>query len=156
MTKVRKFVHVTMAMAAGLVLPAHVVSNASIEALFGPYLSTGTGIAASTDSNFSSVVTTRWTTWESPQWTGAIKPETEDDVQEIVQIASANNISFLATNGGHGAGIGYGTISGIDINLDNLNSVSIDVANNELTIGAGVKIGDVIQPLYDAAKTVRE
>jgi hypothetical protein len=31
----------------------------------------------------------------------------------------------------------------------------LDVANNEMTVGAGVKIGDVIQPLYDAGKAVR-
>lgn len=94
----RKLVDVAMAMAACLVLPAHAASNASIEALFGPYLSTGTEIAASTDANFSSVVTARWTTWYSPTWTGAIKPETEADLQEIVKIATVNNISFLATN----------------------------------------------------------
>ncbi|KAL9619499.1 MAG: hypothetical protein Q9160_005862 [Pyrenula sp. 1 TL-2023] len=143
-----------MAMAACLVLPTHATSNDSIEAVFGPYLSTGTEIAASTDANFSNVVTARWTTWESPAWTGAIKPKTEVDVQTIVQIAAANNISFLATNGGHGAGIGYSSNSGIDINLDNLNSVSVDVANNEMTIGAGAKIQDVTQPLYDAGKSV--
>jgi FAD/FMN-containing dehydrogenase len=142
-----------MAMAACLVLPARA---ASIETLFGPYLSPGTEIASSTDANFSGVVTTRWTTWESPTWTGAIKPETEADLQKIVKIANANNISFLATNGGHGAGICYGSITGIDVNLANFNSVSIDVANNLLTVGGGVKIGDVIQPLYNAGKAVRE
>ncbi|OIW25923.1 FAD-binding domain-containing protein [Coniochaeta ligniaria NRRL 30616] len=148
---VGKLAGVAVALAAGFVLPAYA---ASIETLFGPYMSPGTEIAASTEANFSGLVTPRWTTWETPNWTGAIKPETEADLQNIVKIAKANNISFLATNGGHGAGICYGTISGIDINLSNFNSVSIDVANNELTIGAGVKIGDIIQPLYDAGKAV--
>ena len=150
---VRRFLDVALATAACLVLPAHA---ASIEALFGPRLTPGTEIAASTDANFSSVVTARWTTWDTPAWTGAIKPETEADLQETVKIAVANNISFLATNGGHGAGVGYGSVSGIDINLELLNSVTVDVAKNEMTIGAGVKIEDIIQPLYDAGKAVRE
>lgn len=62
----------------------------------------------------------------------------------------------MATTGGHGTGIGYGNITGIDINLANLDSVSIDVANNYLTVGGGVTIGDVIQPLDDAGKVIRE
>ncbi|KAJ6024714.1 hypothetical protein N7540_005511 [Penicillium herquei] len=128
--------------------------NTSIETLFGPYLSPGAEIASSANTNFSSVVTARWTSWNAPTWIGAIKPATENDVQEIVKIASANGISFLATNGGHGAGIGYANVSGIDINLSNFNIFSIDVDRNELTLGAGVLIGDLIQPLYDAGLAV--
>lgn len=152
----RKFVNVAVTIAAFQTLSVLAASDVSIESLFGPYLSPGTEIAASTDANISSVVVSRWTTWDSPKWTGAIKPETEADLQEIIRIATANNIPFLATNGGHGAGIGYGSISGIDINLANFNSVSVDVANNEMTVGAGVSIGDLIQPLYNAGKSVRK
>ncbi|KAJ5719764.1 hypothetical protein N7493_007342 [Penicillium malachiteum] len=80
----------------------------------------------------------------------AIKPAIENDVQEIVKIANANGISFLTPNGGHGAGIGYADISGMVINLSKFYTFSIDVNRNELTVGAGVLIGDLIQPLYDA------
>lgn len=140
-----------------IVLPvaAH-AANASIESLFGPYLTPGTEIASFSDTNFSSVATERWTTWEAPMWTGAIKPETEADVATIVKIANAHEIGFMATTGGHGAGIGFSNVSGIDINLANLNSVSIDVDNNEIIVGGGVVIGDVIEPLYEAGKTIRK
>nr|CAG8993145.1 FAD-linked oxidoreductase [Penicillium sclerotiorum] len=125
-----------------------------LEALFGPYVSPGTEIASSSDANFSSVVTGRWTSWEAPTFSGAIKPVTEHDLQEIVRIASANHIPFLATSGGHGAGLGYASVTGLDINLANFNCVSVDVDRNELVVGAGVSIGDLTEPLYEAGKAV--
>lgn len=59
-------------------------AGGSLEALFGPYLSPGAEIAESTDANFSSVVGPRWSAWETPDWSGAIKPATKRDIQEIV------------------------------------------------------------------------
>src|SRR4051812_25639485 len=99
----RKFV-VAAAFAA---LPAVQAANATIESIFAPYLSDGTSIASSGDANFSTVVTERWTNWESPTWSGAIKPKTEADVQTIVKISNAHGLGFLATAGGHGGGYGY-------------------------------------------------
>lgn len=65
-------------------------SNVNIEALFGPYMSLGTEIAEPTDANFSDVVSPRWSEWDPPTWTGAIKPETERDLQRIVSVLFSN------------------------------------------------------------------
>ncbi|KAJ5298840.1 uncharacterized protein N7443_006960 [Penicillium atrosanguineum] len=59
-------------------------SGVNIEALFEPYLSPGSLIAEPTDANFSSVVSPRWSEWDPPKWTGAIKPKTVHDLQNIV------------------------------------------------------------------------
>ena len=75
----RSLALVAMAYAVGIF-----AAGVNIEALFGPYLSSGSEIAVPTDANFSTVVSPRWSEWEVPQWSGAIKPETECDVQEIV------------------------------------------------------------------------
>ncbi|OQD84007.1 hypothetical protein PENANT_c014G09988 [Penicillium antarcticum] len=129
-------------------------SGVNIEALFEPYLSPGSLMAEPTDANFSSVVSPRWSEWGPPKWTGAIKPQTVHDLQNIVRIASAHNIPFMATNGGHGTSIIYGTVTGIDINLAHFNTTKIDLAKNHLTVGAGVKLGDITEPLYKAGKAV--
>ncbi|KAH8594178.1 hypothetical protein B0O99DRAFT_742092 [Bisporella sp. PMI_857] len=141
-----------------LVAVAHAVgvsaAGVDIKALFEPYLSPGTEIAEPTDANFSTVVSPRWSEWEVPHWFGAIKPQTEGDIQEIVRIASAHNIPFMATNGGHGTSLIYGTVKGIDINLGSFDSVKVDLDKNQLTVGAGAKFGNITEPLYNAGKAI--
>ncbi|KAJ2982722.1 hypothetical protein NUW58_g6385 [Xylaria curta] len=145
---------------ASLVLPfvaAAYAASFDPQSLFGPHLSEGTQIASSSDPNFSSVVSPRWSSWEAPGFVAAIKPVTEGDIQQIIRIAAAHNISFLATNNGHGTGLGYGTVqNALNINLGRFNSVSIDAVNNRMTIGGGVKFVDVFKPLSDAGKELRK
>ncbi|KAL5355969.1 hypothetical protein BJX96DRAFT_142127 [Aspergillus floccosus] len=129
-------------------------TGVDIESLFGPYLSPGTEIAEPTDADFSSVASPRWSEWKPPTWTGAIKPKTERDLQKIVRIAAAHNLPFMATNGGHGTSLIYGTVKGIDVNLENFNSVKIDIEKNTLTVGGGTKLGDITEPLYKAGKAI--
>lgn len=61
----------------------------------------------------------------------------------------------MATNGGHGTSLIYGTVKGIDVNLENFNSVKIDIEKNTLTVGGGTKLGDITEPLYNAGKAIR-
>ncbi|RDW76676.1 FAD-binding oxidoreductase [Aspergillus mulundensis] len=144
-----RFLYQTLALAA-----AARAASVSLESLFGPYLSPGTEIAELNDTDFDDVVSPRWSEWRPPSWTGAIKPATEKDLQEIVRIAVANNVSFMATNGGHGTSLIYGTVNGLDINLENFNSVDIDLESNTVTVGAGAKLGDITIPLYEAGKAI--
>jgi hypothetical protein len=60
----------------------------TLEELYEPWVSPATEIASSTDANFSSVVGPRWSAWEAPHWSGAIKPATEKDLQKVVSIVS--------------------------------------------------------------------
>jgi fumiquinazoline A oxidase len=73
-----------------------------------------------------------------------------------VTLATANQIPFLATGGGHGASITLaGCVSGIEIDLSNFNSVSIDADQNTMVVGASTVFEDIIPPLYEAGKEMR-
>ncbi|KAK3376223.1 hypothetical protein B0T24DRAFT_699510 [Lasiosphaeria ovina] len=131
-------------------------SNFNATALFGPHVSSGTLIAASSDPGFASVVGPRWSTWEAPTYLAAIKPATVSDIQQIVKIAGQHKIPFLATNAGHGAATGYGDVqNALNINLAHFNSVSIDVAKSRMTVGGGTKFGDVFDPLFAVGKELQ-
>ncbi|KAL4900318.1 hypothetical protein BDW74DRAFT_170897 [Aspergillus multicolor] len=110
-------------------------ASVDLESLFGPYLSSSTEIAKLNDTDFDDVVSPRWSEWRPLSWTGAIKPATEKDLQEIVRIAVAHNVSFMATNGGHGTSLIYGT-------------------SNTVTVGVGAKLDDITIPLYEAGKAI--
>lgn len=59
-------------------------ASIDLESIFGPYVSPETEIAEVGDADFDEVVSPRWSEWRPPTWTGAIKPQTEEDLQEIV------------------------------------------------------------------------
>ncbi|CAJ2500233.1 Uu.00g030860.m01.CDS01 [Anthostomella pinea] len=62
----------------------------------------------------------------------------------------------MAKNHGHGTALGYGNLeNALNINLGNFNSVSVDAANNRLTVGGGVLFGDIFQPLFEAGKEIQ-
>ena len=74
------------------------------------------------------------------------------------QVAYAANSStpFLSTAGGHGFAITLGRLrNGIEIDLSNFNSVSVDAKANTLTIGGAVRVRDVLGPLGQAHKELR-
>ncbi|KAI1171388.1 hypothetical protein F4777DRAFT_593834 [Nemania sp. FL0916] len=146
-----------LALALNSAIKAHASceGNRSLEALFGPHVSPGTVIASSNQANFSSVVGPRWSTWETPAWSGAIKPALISDLKQIVKIPAKNKIPFIATNGGHGAKTGLGAFDGININLQNFNTVSVDAANNRMTLGPGAKLGDMASAVFAAGKEIQ-
>lgn len=67
----------------------------------------------------------------------------------------ANNISFIATNGRHGPKMGQSEFTGININLETLNTVDLDTENNLVTLGPGVRMWDVQTAMYNAGKEIR-
>ncbi|KAI1087103.1 hypothetical protein F5B19DRAFT_90909 [Rostrohypoxylon terebratum] len=129
--------------------------SGSLEALFGPYVSPGTEMASSSDANFSSIVGPRWSAWETPDWSGAIKPAALTDLKQIVTIAAANHIPFIATNGGHGAKIGLSQFNGLNINLQNFNTVSVDPHTNRMTLGPGTTLGEMVTAVFAAGKEIQ-
>lgn len=73
-----------------------------------------------------------------------------------VQYASANDIPFLGTGGGHGYTTTLGSLrNGISIDLGLFRDVSIDATGNTMTIGGSVRFGDIFGPLYAAGKEIR-
>lgn len=126
--------------------------QANLTNLFGPHLSPKAQIIPPTTPEYPAQLQQRWTDYDAPSYSlGAIKPATEQDIQNIVKIAAANNVPFFATGGGHGVS-DYHSFDGLSIDLSAFNSVNIDVNASQMTIGGSVKIHQLIKPLYEARK----
>ena len=57
-----------------------------IRSLFGPSLSSSAQIFLPSDAEYTVNVTQRWDKFAEPQYIGAIKPASEQDIQNIVRI----------------------------------------------------------------------
>lgn len=74
-----------------------------------------------------------------------------------IKIARRHDISFLATGGRHGASLGFGTVNNaLHIDLSQLNRFEIDSQANTITIGGAVRTGQIVGPLHEAGKEIRE
>ncbi|AEO68590.1 uncharacterized protein THITE_2090100 [Thermothielavioides terrestris NRRL 8126] len=119
-----------------------------LKQLFGPHLSAGAAIYLPSDSNYTDHVTQRWTTHAPPSYAGTVVPATVSDVANVVKIAAANDIPFLATGGGHGVSIQMEDLQdGLQVDLQRFKSVHFDPQTRLLTVGGGVRFSDLIEPL---------
>ncbi|KAK0622036.1 hypothetical protein B0T17DRAFT_609009 [Bombardia bombarda] len=95
--------------------------------------------------------TERWTIYSAPTYSAAISPGTEEDARKVVKLAVKSNVSFLATGGRHGYTTTLGRMQdGLAIDMSKFKSVVVNKAAKTLTIGAGVRTGEVIEPLWAA------
>src|ERR1700733_6330235 len=78
--------------------------------------------------------------------TAIIVPETQAEVQYVLQVLIENNLPFAVRSGGHC--YGPGSLSpGYIIDLRNFNAIIPDISNGTVSIGAGCRLGDVITAL---------
>ena len=120
--------------------------------LFGPHLSPEAQIIPPTTPEYPAQLQQRWTNYNAPSYNlGAIKPASEQDVQNIVKIAAANNVPVFTTGGGHGVS-DYHSFKGLSIDLSAFNSVFISQDRSRTTVGGSTKIHQLVKPLYEAAK----
>ncbi|KAH9208147.1 FAD binding domain-containing protein [Leptodontidium sp. 2 PMI_412] len=85
-----------------------------------------------------------------PTYSAVISPATEGDVAKAVKIANSINLPFLGTGGRHSSAVTLGDLQeGLAIDLSKLNSVQVDAENGTLTIGGGVRFGDITDPVYE-------
>ena len=75
--------------------------------------------------------------------TAIIVPQTQAQVQYVFQVLIENNLPFAVRSGGHCYGPGS-LSSGYIIDLRNFNTITPDIGNNTVTIGAGCHLGEVI------------
>jgi fumiquinazoline A oxidase len=67
-----------------------------------------------------------------------------------------NNITFLATSGGHGSTITLATVQdGVALNLVNFNNVTVNETEETITVGGGAHFGDVWKAAYAASRELR-
>ncbi|KAI5868214.1 hypothetical protein GGS23DRAFT_544560 [Durotheca rogersii] len=102
------------------------------------------------DAGFTDA-TTRWNAYGSPDFTSVITPSSEEEVIQVVKIATANKIPFLAMGGRHGYGTTFSKLQdGLALDLSSLKDVKIDKASSTVTVGGGAKIRDVVPLVRDA------
>lgn len=72
-------------------------------------------------------------------------------------MAKSAKIPFLATGGRHGYTTTLGKLhNGLSIDLSHMKTLNINSAAQTLTVGPGIKIGDVIGPILKAGFEMRE
>ncbi|KAJ8063296.1 hypothetical protein OCU04_008526 [Sclerotinia nivalis] len=114
-------------------------------------LSSGAEIGLNLSSSIG--FTSRWSSYDAPDYIVGVKPFTHDDVAKVVGFATKSSTPFLSTGGGHGFSITLGKLqSGILLDLSNFNNVSVDTNDNTLTIGGAVRFADILEPLDQAQK----
>ncbi|EWG48753.1 hypothetical protein FVEG_08427 [Fusarium verticillioides 7600] len=114
------------------------------------------GWSSNTSINFAGssgffTSTERWTTFSAPTYAAVISPGTEEDVAKIIKLATMHNIPFLATGARHG----YTTTlrdlhDGLAIDLSHFKEFELDAAAKTLTVGPGVTVGEIFDPLFNA------
>ncbi|KAI5854497.1 hypothetical protein GGS23DRAFT_608303 [Durotheca rogersii] len=100
--------------------------------------------------------TERWTVFRPPSYTAAVSPASEQDVRQVltvlrVKLATSRNIPFLASGGRHGYTTTLGDLqNGLAIDLSQLKRLELNTTAQTITVGAGITIGEVFDPLYEA------
>ena len=79
--------------------------------------------------------------------------ESSRDVSRAIRWARANNVHITARSGGHSYG-GYSTGHGLVIDVSRLNNVSVNPAGTEAAIGAGTRLIDVYERLWQRRVTI--
>ncbi|GAD92299.1 FAD binding domain-containing protein [Paecilomyces variotii No. 5] len=116
------------------------------------HLSEGAHIYYPGSENFTKA-TARWSTLNAPNITLVVEVATENDVAETVKYANAQNVPFVAVNGGHGAVSSMGKVyNGVEIWLNQLNSISIAKDGRTATFGGGVLSKQVTDALWEEGK----
>ncbi|KAG9235758.1 hypothetical protein BJ875DRAFT_482938 [Amylocarpus encephaloides] len=138
-----------------LVSLAEALAGAQIAQDLRSTLSSRSRIYLPTDEGWPNEITQRFNSWNGPTYVVAVKPAVKEDVQKVVKYAAQNNVSFLATGGGHGYS---GTLSaldhGIELDMGNFKTVSVNAATNRISVGGSVKFADMMVPTYSAGKAI--
>ncbi|KAG6362865.1 hypothetical protein INS49_007960 [Diaporthe citri] len=118
-----------------------------------PKLSAAASVIYPNDTAAFDLATSRWSSYQTPTISVVVVPGTESDVAETVKFAAEFNLPFLAANGGHGAISTVGRMqSGIEIWMNQLQSVEIAEDGKTATIGGGALSTNVTQALWAAGK----
>ncbi|KAF5020484.1 hypothetical protein F66182_7494 [Fusarium sp. NRRL 66182] len=96
---------------------------------------------------------TRWSVLEAPKVNVVVVAGTEKDVGETVKFANSRKLPFLAYNTAHGAITTLGRMDhGIEIYLNQLNTVKVAADGKTVTIGGGTQSKKVTDTLWAAKK----
>ncbi|RYP55560.1 hypothetical protein DL769_010117 [Monosporascus sp. CRB-8-3] len=95
--------------------------------------------------------TERWTIFRPPTYRASIRPGTEADIVKVIKLVTSHNIPFLVRGAGHSYTTTIGDLrDGLNVDLSQLKSVEVDKTAQTVTIGPGVTMADIFDPLYNA------
>ncbi|KAL4813263.1 hypothetical protein BDW67DRAFT_177993 [Aspergillus spinulosporus] len=137
-----------------LVMGSHerLANRANIQTTLAPQLSADAGIYFPEEEIFE-LATERWSYYHPPNFTVVVEVAEEEDVAKTIKYANANNLPFLAVNGGHGSISSLSKINhGIEIWMHKLNFVQIAEDGKTVTVGGGIKSADLIPALFEQGK----
>ncbi|XXG99914.1 hypothetical protein Hte_006255 [Hypoxylon texense] len=100
------------------------LNSTQVQLELGPLVSNTTVIFGPDDGRYPNA-TSRWNDFAAPHIQVVVEPGQESDVPIIVKYCNENSVEFLAINRGHGSSTSLGTFNGIQINLANLQSITI-------------------------------
>ncbi|KAI2615592.1 hypothetical protein GGR54DRAFT_257821 [Hypoxylon sp. NC1633] len=124
------------------------LTSTQVQHELGRRLSNTTVIFGPTDSRYQ-VATSRWNDLAVPRVQVVIEPGQESDVATIVKYCKENSIEFLAINRGHGQPTSLATFNGIQINMVNLNSITIQPGGQSAWFQGGTYDGQVSDYLWE-------
>ncbi|KAL4988130.1 hypothetical protein BDW68DRAFT_187456 [Aspergillus falconensis] len=131
---------------------ARLASRADIQTTLAPQLSVNAHVYFPREEIFE-VATERWSYYHPPNFTVVVEVAEEEDVAKTIKYANANNLPFLAVNGGHGSISSLSTIDhGIEIWMHKLNSIQIAEDGKTVTVGGGIKSSELIPALFARGK----
>ncbi|KAJ8058118.1 hypothetical protein OCU04_012976 [Sclerotinia nivalis] len=91
----------------------------------------------------------RWSDFDAPTPGAVVNVATENDVLVTVRYCIAENIPFLAQNGGHGWSTTLDLYqNGILINLAGIKAISFNSAKTQITFQGGALISDVVDASF--------
>ncbi|KAE8373962.1 hypothetical protein BDV26DRAFT_284671 [Aspergillus bertholletiae] len=126
----------------------HNLTSTQIQRELGGQVSSTTSIFGPDDGRFNEA-TSRWTDFSKPHVQVVIEPGRESDIAIIVRYCNANSIDFLAISGGHGLSASLATFNGIQINMAQLNDITIQPSGKSAWFGGGTIVGPVVEYLWD-------
>ncbi|ETS86020.1 hypothetical protein PFICI_04045 [Pestalotiopsis fici W106-1] len=131
----------------------HLVSRCNISAItvqseLGPQLS-NTSLIFGPDNVLFPNATERWNTLDTPDVQLVVQPAAESDISKIVKYCNDNSIEFLVRNRGHGTTTSLSAFSGIEINVELLQGITIQPDGETAIFQAGTYGAEVINTLWD-------
>ncbi|KEY64676.1 hypothetical protein S7711_02876 [Stachybotrys chartarum IBT 7711] len=124
------------------------VSNDQVSRELGPLLSCGAKIFGPEDPNFAES-TTRFQAFQPPNIELVVQVARERDVSTAISYADRNSLPFYVTNRRHGLAVSQGSFTGIQIDVTQLQNITISEDGTYALFQGGTYDQQVIEYLWE-------
>ncbi|KAF1919310.1 hypothetical protein BDU57DRAFT_137282 [Ampelomyces quisqualis] len=124
------------------------INASTVAAELGPQLSNGSLIFGSNNPQYANA-TSRWNRFVRSDVQVVVEPAAERDIAKIIKYCNENSFEFLVRNRGHGITSSLSAFSGIQINVEKLQDITLQPDGKTAVLQAGTSGGQVIQELWN-------